>query len=131
MHDPHFYNTWKKMHVRCYDPTYHSYHRYGGRGIIVDNRWHSFENFKADMLETWSRGLTVERIDNDVPYSRLNCCWLPKGENTKTLLVDPEKLLALYQTGRYLQKELAKLFGTDQPHISRILARGRKRGKKL
>ena len=123
-----FYNTWKKMHIRCYNPRYHSYHRYGGRGITVEERWHDYALFKLDMRATWSRGLTVERIDNDGPYSRLNCCWLPKKENKKSVLVDPVKLWEQYQTGKFSQKELAKLYGTDQPHISRILAKGRKRG---
>lgn len=116
------------MHVRCYDTGYHSYHRYGGRGIEVEERWHSYQLFKIDMQTTWQRGLTVERIDNDGPYSRLNCIWLPKKDNKKAPLVDPEKLYALYKTGKYLQKELAKLYSTDQPHISRILAKGRKHG---
>lgn len=130
MYDPHFYNTWKKMFTRCYDETYHSYHRYGGRGIVVVPEWHTFEIFKKDMFATWSKGLTLDRIDNDGPYSWLNCRWLPKGENVKTLLVDPEALLKLYETGQYMQKELAKMLGTDQPHVSRILARGRKSVKK-
>ena len=119
------YGCWRNMHVRCYDPAYHSYHRYGGRGITVCKRWHTYANFKQDMEHYYSPGLTLDRIDNDGDYSPLNCRWLPARENTKSLLVDPEKLLGLYEEG-YKQKELAEMFGTNQPHISRILAKGRK-----
>ena len=120
------YSVWRAMHTRCYDNSYHSYHRYGGRGIKVCSEWHSYQIFKRDMGTTYIVGVTLDRIDNDADYSLLNCRWLPKGENVKTLLVDPEKLLELYESGKYKQQDLADMLGTDQPHVSRILARGRK-----
>lgn len=120
------YSTWKAMHRRCYDTTYHSYHRYGGRGIRVCERWHDYQLYKLDVAGDWFRGATMDRQDNDGNYERDNCVWAAKGTNTKANLVDPVYLLNLYESG-YLQKDLAEMFGTDQPHISRILARGRKR----
>src|ERR1035437_4795827 len=93
------YNAWRKMHVRCYDRSYHSYHRYGGRGIKVCNDWHDYELFKQDMAEDWFDGATVDRENNDGDYEPANCSWKTKSENTKPLKYDLQEMLELYESG--------------------------------
>lgn len=76
-----FYWVWKDMVSRCNNPKHAAYARYGGRGIGVCERWRSFELFKQDMLPR-PTGLTLDRADNDGPYSKQNCKWSTRKEQS-------------------------------------------------
>ena len=78
------YGIWQAMKNRCNNPNVVGYRDYGGRGITVcERRLESFENFRDDMLLTWAPGLSLERKDNDGPYSPGNCVWATVKEQSR------------------------------------------------
>ena len=70
-----FYISWSNMKSRCDNPNNHSYKDYGQRGISYTDKWKTFEGYRDDMLKTWKKGLTLERLDVNKGYSKENCTW--------------------------------------------------------
>lgn len=75
------YSSFNKMRHRCLNKNNPRYKDYGERGITVCNEWlNSFETFLEDMGKSPSTKHSLERINNDLGYSKENCRWATNEE---------------------------------------------------
>jgi hypothetical protein len=78
------YTTWLGMKDRCYNVNQPGYANYGGRGIVVCDRWlESFENFLEDVGEKPSSKHSIDRKDNDGNYEPSNVKWSTSQEQQR------------------------------------------------
>lgn len=80
--DTPLYGVWCTMKSRCYNKNVKFYNRYGARGITVCDSWlNCYENFRDWAIKNgYSKGLSIDRIDNNKGYSPNNCRWVSSAE---------------------------------------------------
>lgn len=76
------YESWASMKSRCLNRNDQAYKNYGGRGITIDPKWQTFQNFLEDMGER-TPTQSIERLEVDGNYTPSNCIWLEKNLQSK------------------------------------------------
>lgn len=115
------YTIWQAIKQRCLNPRSPAYKDYGGRGISLDPRWLSYKNFLEDVGRRPSKRHTLDRRNNDGPYTKKNCRWatrLEQGGNTRRNV-----RITLHGKTRHIM-EWSRITGLHHQTISRRLRAG-------
>jgi len=117
------YRVWTGMKSRCLDEGFRDYPAYGGRGIKVCNEWLDFAVFRDwSMANGYSNNLSLDRVDNDGPYSPENCRWATGAEqcqNRRNNKLDLDSATAIYYDHR-VGRLIAKEHGVSETLVKRI-----------
>lgn len=108
------YSSWRSMMKRCYDKNHVAYHRYGGSGITVCDRWIKFENFFEDMGFR-PHGTSLDRINPYGGYEKSNCRWSDAYRQAENKKCGVYKIK--HNNKIYTVTQLAKELGVDNQVI--------------
>lgn len=69
------YRIWRGIKTRCLNTKHKQYVDYGGRGILICDKWQTFEGFYEDMGSPPFEESSLDREDNNGNYCKENCRW--------------------------------------------------------
>ena len=128
---------WYNLMSRVYDPNHPRFKDYGGRGVIVDVRWHNKENFIHDsqylngycphqILIPKRLYLDKDLLGNGLVYGPDTCCFLSIKESNVFKPTQMREFIATSPEGlKYVsdnQSEFARIHGLRQGTIAECLS---------
>jgi hypothetical protein len=110
------YKIWIDIKKRCYNRNSKNYEYYYERGILVCSEWKNSAKTFIDwaLKNSWQKGLTIDRINNDGNYEPDNCRFVTRKEN-----VHNQRLLQKNNTSGY-----RGIFRQDKKWIAQIYING-------
>ena len=91
------WSTWRNMRDRCNRKSNQDYKYYGGKGIIVEDIWIDYLEFKKwSILNSYepNKNLQIDRLDSNKNYSPDNCRWVDAKTNQRNrdcIILNEEK----------------------------------------
>ena len=117
---PRAYKIWKGIRQRCMNPNNGSYSDYGGRGIMVCERWEDFAAFLADMGDP-PNGFSIERENVNGNYQPSNCSW----QANKVQANNKRSNHAIYHDGKTKNlTEWCEIYGIEPSKVRYRLKQG-------
>jgi hypothetical protein len=111
------YYIYHSMIQRCINPNHKAYHRYGGRGITICDKWlepngQGFMNFFNDMGKRPNKTV-LDRIDVDGNYVLDNCHWTTVGfsvaNRSSSVIQNIEDYLLIFELYNDQNKTLTEI----------------------
>lgn len=110
------YRVWGNMKTRCYNKKNKNYERWGSRGIYVCDAWlHDFQAFYDWAVSSgYGDGKTLDRVDNNGPYSPENCRWATPKEQARNTR---KNKYIIYNGEMHLLVEWSEILGIPAPTL--------------
>lgn len=114
------YNIWKLMKDRVLNENADNYHKYGGKGIKVCEKWLKFEGFYEDMGEA-PDDMTLDRLNSSKDYTKDNCRWASYKQQNRNRSINRN---IDYKGETKCLSEWAELYSISVTTLSSRLKRG-------
>ncbi len=115
------YGIWQQIKARCLFNKCPAYPSYGGRGITLCQEWLNFERFAEDMGARPSAKHSIDRIDNNGPYTKENCRWATQKEQCR----NTRRNNVITIDGQAKTKaEWCEIYGIKEPTVYQRYKRG-------
>lgn len=115
------YLVWCYMRKRCANKSDRRYSEYGGRGVFVCAAWEDFAAFFADMGRRPSPKHSLDRIDNNGPYSPENCRWATRSEQNNN---QRRNVRVAFRGQSMTVAEWSRLLGINAKAVYQDISRG-------
>ena len=115
------YHVWHNMMRRCHDESNKRYNDWGGRGIVVDSKWHDFAAFFIDVGDVPFAGAQIDRIDNHKSYEPGNIRWVTHTENNANTR---RSRFVMMGDRKYCVAEAARIIGMTRYRLRDLLNQG-------
>jgi hypothetical protein len=116
------YKIWNGIKKRCFNPNCAAYKNYGGRGIVMSDKWRSsFQSFLDDVGLSPTDMHELDRTNNNGNYEPGNVRWVLPRENA---LNTRRNRLIEYRGERLPMSELARRNGKSSGVLEHRLSRG-------